>query len=212
MVSRSPSLSQENPARHGQEWETPAETPRNGFERRPPVIAKDLLFQPFRFDASLLPFGRLPPFHFGSSRRRPGVGGSSRGGRGRSRPSRTRIRVHTLTRLRLSLDRVGDTQIVTVRGKRWGHAGLLVESRRGQGDWEEIGILGGRAAWQPPFATPAPSPSAVGPKGANTGRGSLMGRRRFPGSGDRQSDGQFQDSRTDPRLVNPIHRAGDVSF
>ena len=27
----------------------------------------------------------------------------------------------------------------------WGHAGLLVESRRGQGDWEEIGILGGRA-------------------------------------------------------------------
>lgn len=32
-----------------------------------------------------------------------------------------------------------------VRGKRWGHAGLLVESRRGSGDWEEIGILGGRA-------------------------------------------------------------------
>ncbi len=50
-----------------------------------------------------------------------------------------------MTRLRLSLDRVGDTQIVIVRGKRWGHAGLLVEGRRGQGDWEEIGILGGRA-------------------------------------------------------------------
>jgi hypothetical protein len=29
--------------------------------------------------------------------------------------------------------------------KRWGHAGLLVEGRRGQGDWEEIGILGRRA-------------------------------------------------------------------
>lgn len=26
-----------------------------------------------------------------------------------------------------------------------GHARLVVESRRGQGDWEEIGILGGRA-------------------------------------------------------------------
>lgn len=34
-------------------------------------------------------------------------------------------------------------------------------SRRGQGDFEEIGILGGRVAWQPPYATPAPSPSAV---------------------------------------------------
>jgi len=34
---------------------------------------------------------------------------------------------------------------VIVRGKRWGRAALLVESRRGSGDGEEIGILGGRA-------------------------------------------------------------------
>jgi len=37
------------------------------------------------------PKGRLPPFHCGSSRRRPGVGGGSGGRRGRSGPSRARI-------------------------------------------------------------------------------------------------------------------------
>lgn len=47
--------------------------------------------------------------------------------------------------LRLTFERAGDAQIVIVRGKRWGHAGLLVESRRGLGDWEEIGILGSRS-------------------------------------------------------------------
>jgi len=86
-----------------------------------------------------------------------------------------------LTRLRLSLDRVGDTQIVTVRGKRRGHAGLVVESRRGSGDWEEIGILGGRAAWQPPYATRGPSPSAARPKCANSGRGFLDGTEEISG-------------------------------
>jgi len=59
--------------------------------------------------------------------------------------TRPDYRVHTSTRLRLSLERAGDSLIVIVRGKRWGHAGLLVESRRGSGDWEEIGILGGRS-------------------------------------------------------------------
>lgn len=48
--------------------------------------------------------------------------------------TRSDFRVHTSTRLRLSLDRADDAEIVIIRGKRWGHAGLLLESRRGNGD------------------------------------------------------------------------------
>jgi len=89
-------------------------------------------------------------------------------------------RLHTSPRPRLSLKRGGDSKIVIVHGKRWGHAGLLVESRRGTGDGEEISILGGRA-----FRDTRPSPSAASPKCANTGRGSWMGRRRSAAMGRR---------------------------
>ncbi|MCB1093791.1 MAG: hypothetical protein KDL87_19780, partial [Verrucomicrobiae bacterium] len=53
-------------------------------------------------------------------------------------------RQHTAPAIKLSLTRTGAAEIVVVRGNRWGHHGLLVQSRRGDGDWEEIGILGSR--------------------------------------------------------------------
>lgn len=53
-------------------------------------------------------------------------------------------RQHLAPQIDLSLTRAEASEIVIVRGKRWGHLGLLVEGRRGGGDWEEVGILGSR--------------------------------------------------------------------
>ena len=43
-----------------------------------------------------------------------------------------------------SVERGGSGEEVVLRGKRWGHAGLQIESRRGGGEWEEVGILATR--------------------------------------------------------------------
>jgi len=59
--------------------------------------------------------------------------------------TRPDYRQHTSTKLKLSLTRSGvGPQIVEVRGRRWGHYGLLIQSRRGGGEWQEVGVLATR--------------------------------------------------------------------